>query len=284
MKKFKRIFRPNDGSSSSSSDTSEGGPILVPGFYGQFPAIFSISFAWRDDDTKSLIFFIYDETNRQGEKGQQGTKLYAFSIKTRRRHQTLTLYTGANPDSDSPLAFAAKEKAFHSTTAISLPAHATGPLNQVERLENNSSLKSLSERFSFSVAVGLSPSAGSSANQQTEQFEWRGERAKPTRPMQPQNDSPDERRLVRLSSNALGRAEEVVGVWTDEPPTPFRGNKLGTFEFLGAGRSGELGPAWTLMAVMTLLRILEIELGDGEAWARMTGLAGGMGIFGPGLI
>lgn len=256
MKRLKKILQLGDDSTKPAS-------ALQPGFFGNFPSVFSISFAWRSDDDKSFIFFIKSE-----EKGREPERLYAFSISRRRSAgDSLTLYAGTNPESSPPLAYARSDKTSNSTSVITLPSREGGEATDAahgggsERLENSSSRLTLAELFRFQVGVG--------GENMAEGFEWRG-------------GSAPERRLVRMQGGGAAW-EEVVGVWTDETPSSMRGNKLGTFEFLGSGTTGELGPYWTLMAVVTLLRILEVNSAGPEALAAMSGVAGGM-VLTPGVI
>lgn len=257
MERIKNIFHSHKRSSISSV-------ALQPEFFGVFPLVISVSFAWRSDDNKSFIFFIKDET------GDKSERLYAFSIHRRGSSQTLTLYAGTDPDASPPLALGGADKASHSTSIITLPSHAnqSTPINCTERLENKSSHRKLSELFHFQLRVGEA--------RVTESFEWRQDSVL-------HRSAVPGRRLVRLSSKVGGGGEEVVGVWSDETPTPTKGNKLGTFQFLGSGATGELGAHWTLMAVMTLLRVLEINSAGPEALAAMAGISGGM-VLGTGLI
>lgn len=239
---------------------------LEAGFFGRFPPVFSVHFAWRSDDGKSFIFFIKDETTDTPER------LYAFSVSRRRAHNSLTLYAGTDPETSRALALAGKDKDSRSASAITLPKEiATGSTDEydIKRLDNKGRLKTLSELFHFRMPV-----VGTGRE---EDFEWRGGSVLDNRRV-------SERRLIRMrESTGRVEAEEVVGVWNDETPLPTRGNKLGTFQFLGSGSTGELGPPWALMAVVTLLRILEINGAGPEALAAMASGSGGK-ILGPGVI
>lgn len=263
MRKLKTIFTSkgsNDDPPDSSKPLSQ--PVLPPGVYGHFPAVFTITFAWNSDDKKSSTFFVKDES-----KEGQAVRLYAFSMNRRKIHHSLTLFNGTDVDSSSPLALAGGT-ATQSSSFIALPGLNDGgisaPENRIERLENKGSLRSLSELFCFSIPVGSSGNV--EVQQQIESFEWRGDSA-----LNKRNGNPLERRLIRLESTTT-QGQEVVGVWTDDV-SPLTGNKLGTFQFLGSGATGELGEYWTLMAVMSLIRILEVRYPGAEGVSGMASRA-----------
>lgn len=262
MQRLKDILRL----SSSGKPAVDLESTLEAGFFGRFPPVLSVHFAWRSDDGKSFIFFIKDETTDTAER------LYAFSVGRRRAHNSLTLYAGMDPETSPALALAGKDRNSRSSSIITLPREIAPDSTKepcIRRLENTGRLKSLSELFHFRMLV-----AGTGIE---EDFEWRGGSAWGNRRV-------SERNLVRMrESTGKGEIEEVVGVWNDETPSFTRGNKLGTFQFLGSGSTGELGPAWALMAVMTLLRILEINGAGPEALAAMSSGSGGK-ILGPGVI
>lgn len=266
MEHLRSIFRVRDSKCKAAAISEQ---ILKPGSLGNFPSIVSISFAWRSDDNKSFIFFIANEENKESER------LYAFSVRRRGIQNTLTLYAGLDPDSSPPLAFGGTDKILKSSSIITLPnpsyTGSTEPstANCFERLDHKGSLKKLTELFHFRVEVGESRVA--------ESFEWRGGSVHDRRHV-------SERRLIRLDSTTTDEGvEELVGIWNDETPSPTRGNKLGTFEFLGSGTKQDLGPYWKLMAIMTLLRILQINSAGPEALASMHSVSGGIALA-PGVI
>jgi hypothetical protein len=252
--------------SNSGKLTVDPESTLEAGFFGRFPPVFSVHFAWRSDDDKSFVFFIKDETTDTAER------LYAFAVSRRRARNSLTLYAGTDPETSPVLALAGKDKNSRSTSIITLPREVTPDSTDeydIKRLDNKGKLKTLSELFHFRMPV-----AGTGIK---EDFEWRGGSVL-------ENRRVSERKLIRMrESTGSGETEEVVGVWNDETPSSMRGNKLGTFQFLGSGSTGELGPAWALMAVVTLLRILEINGAGPEALAAMSSGLGGK-ILGPGVI
>lgn len=248
MKSLKKLFasRGNDKETNASSQTSSrikewSQPALTPGFYGQFPFTFSIFFVESRKDKKTDYYVLATEDT------QRVSPFKAISFHGGMAKHSITLHSGPTANS-APLALAGIEKRFHSTSIIALPALAAGPggaINQVERLKYQGSL--MNPEMPFSVAVGMP----GSTHQHTETFEWRSDpvvRGKPEKSLK--------RRLVRLSSSTE-TGEDIVAIWIDEL-IPEK-SKLGTFCFQGSGATGELGQYWALMAVMTSIRISQME-------------------------
>jgi hypothetical protein len=228
--------------------------------------VFSITFAWNNDDKKSSTFFLIDES-----KEGQGMRLYAFSMNRKRIRHSLTLYAGTDVDSSSPLALAGGTVT-QSSSFIALPGSdsidTSGSENRIETLQYNGSLRNLSELYSFSIPVGQS--GATKLEDKNETFEWRSDS------VLKRNGRHQERRLIRLESTAT-QGEEVVAVWTDDA-SPMTGNKLGAFEFLGSGATGELGEYWALMAVMSFIRIIEIRYPGAEGVSGMASRARPFGV------
>ncbi|RMJ23403.1 hypothetical protein PHISP_05737 [Aspergillus sp. HF37] len=242
-------------------------PTLIPGFYGYFPTKFSIHFAGPSRDEKKTNSLLLATS----ENKKQHTPFYAVSFyKTLAKHR-ITLYSGPTSRS-APLGLAGNEKYFHPESILALPPPARAPApkeavegkttdtkatTQVERLKEHSSITT--RRITFRAMVG---------HQAVETFELRSGNVL--------KDKTCNHTLVRIKrggaakSDSPGGEEEVIGTWTNEIRTSLKTKgqengipdtcKWGTFQFHGSGATGELGQYWTLMAVMTLLRMLEGQL------------------------
>jgi hypothetical protein len=226
MSRFKALF----GSKKSAGSTSQKDnvdklelPSLRPGFYGEFPLAFDIFFAGPSSDKKVDYYAL----------GQSRTALFqTFSVfKGVRKHQ-ITLHTTIDPQSE-PLGLAGSEKLFRSTSFIAVPGSGeSNPGPDMIQLKNNSKLTK--DMFPFVVKIGTTE----------EQFEWRREDTR---------QQPVVRQLVRVA-NSNTKQSEVVGVWSEDP-VPEREAHMGHFELTGSGATTELGRYWTLVAIMTLLRV-----------------------------
>ncbi|KAK8086910.1 hypothetical protein PG994_001884, partial [Apiospora phragmitis] len=124
------------------------------------------------------------------------------------------------------------------------------------------------------------------ANQWTrERFEWRHSRGNEVKQLDRLNSG---WKLVRIHSEADGvggtrRArdagassdgKELVAVFAEV--SGWSTSKVVKFKFLGSGATGEMGPRWSLMAVMTALRIWDTQNGLSEsAAATAAGAASG---------
>ncbi|KAK8094437.1 hypothetical protein PG997_001122 [Apiospora hydei] len=123
------------------------------------------------------------------------------------------------------------------------------------------------------------------SNQWTrERFEWRHSRGNEVKQLDKLNSG---WKLVRIHSEADGvggtrRArdagassdgKELVAVFAEV--SGWSASKVVKFKFLGSGATGEMGPRWALMAVMTALRIWDTQNGLSEsAAATAAGVAG----------
>lgn len=96
------------------------------------------------------------------------------------------------------------------------------------------------EKYTFAVLVGDGPDA------MPEKFEW-----KPSG----MNKIPGMGSLaLSYELVRLGRNNEVVAKFSNGTSGGFR-SKLASIQFLNSGATGELGKLWTLMTVMSFLRI-----------------------------
>lgn len=253
------------GNKSSKPSKSQGAdreaflrPSLPPAYYGAFPPTFSLHFLGRSQDKKADYYIIGIDKNGPVQPVSAVT-IYKGAVK----HQ-VTLHAGPN-HSDPPLGLAGAEKLFRSMSLVALPAASSTPEGAVNRIVPLSPQKSLKfDNFNFSCPVG---DAGVE-----EQFEWRSDSI-----IRPPPGKLYERALIRM------KGEEVVGRWTDDP-APEKSAKLGTFQFEGSGATGELGQYWTLMAVMTLLRISQIKWEASAAADKMLSAAARVTLLGAGLV
>ncbi|KAK7977645.1 hypothetical protein PG996_003699 [Apiospora saccharicola] len=126
------------------------------------------------------------------------------------------------------------------------------------------------------------------ANQWTrERFEWRKSRGNEVKQLDKINSG---WKLVRIHSEADGvggtrRArdagassdgKEVVAVFA-EVSGWSTSSEVVKFRFLGSGATGEMGPRWSLMAVVTALRVWDLQNGLSESAAATAGGAAGHG-------
>jgi hypothetical protein len=232
-------------------------PVLPPNNYGSFPSSFSLHFLGRSQDKKADYYII--GIDRDGPV----QPLYAVSIlKGAVKHQ-VTLHAGPN-HSDPPLGLAGAEKLFRSMSLVALPG-ADG-VNEITQISPQKSIKY--DNFNFACRVG--------DVRVEEPFEWRSDNQ-----IRPPPGKLYERTLVR-TNGVGGSGEEVVGRWTDDE-APEKTAKLGTFRFEGSGAKGELGDYWTLMVVMTLLRISQVKWEASAAADKMLSAAAKVTLLGAGL-
>lgn len=252
-------------------------PALKPGVYGYFPTTFSIHLAApsRHKKKPDSLLLATPKDNRQY------MPLYAVSFyRTLAKHQ-ITLYSGPTSQS-APLGLAGIEKYFNAESILALPPPPppkeaagvagtdTEAANQVERLKEPSGIAT--RRSRFRAVVG----------QAVETFELRSGNV-----FKDQTCSLSLVRLKRsgaMKPDSLGDEEEVVGTYTGNirtsPKTKGQENgipgthKMGTFQFQGSGATGELGQYWTLMAVMTLLRMVQGQLRASDMAYQMAKAAG----------
>ncbi|KAK2882746.1 hypothetical protein FQN49_000058 [Arthroderma sp. PD_2] len=261
MKSLKKIFSRKTetvADTSPSSDHPLSKPCLTPGVYGAFPNTFSIYFAGPGNAKGTDNFYLTTDETENGAT----RPLNLFTAHTDMVKLQVVLYSGTDVSS-APLGLAGTEKFFSSTSVIALPGPAAGASgNKIERMTDQKKLKYAI--LNFSVAVG--------AEQQT--FEWRSENLLSTSPGKTM-----EYRLSRLNEGGGGEGE-VVGVWTKQVEVE-EDCKMGTFQFQGRGATGELGEYWTLMAVMTVIRLCQVEWvakGAAEKIIKGGGKLGGVGL------
>ncbi|WPH01516.1 Hypothetical protein R9X50_00436200 [Acrodontium crateriforme] len=142
------------------------------------------------------------------------------------------------------------------------------PGDTAEKLQSHTRLTSVS--FTFIVPV---PSKGGGAKY-PEKFEWRQSRGAEVKSAASSKYTTGWK-LVRLSNeNATGvggrrkdreigetsDGKEVVAVWANYAKMSM--TKVACFQFCGTGATGELGDEWTLMAVLSVLRLWQVTVED----------------------
>ncbi|RDA83783.1 hypothetical protein CP532_5198 [Ophiocordyceps camponoti-leonardi (nom. inval.)] len=121
---------------------------------------------------------------------------------------------------------------------MELAASQPGAQHKVEELRCEGKGWSMSYSFVTSVGEGGLP----------EKFEWRSSRGDEVKSL---GEHSYGWKLVRL-----GNQEEVVAVGADAKISRSL-SKVGAFGFVGRGASGELGDRWAVMAVASLIRIIQ---------------------------
>lgn len=152
----------------------------------------------------------------------------------------LILYGGPNINSD-PVAVAKGSGTLGHNDNIQLAAlHPGQPIIQVEM-----------KYWSRGLHIGYSFSAPVGPRSQIERFEWRSSKSDAVRKLGEQSRGWE---LVRLDYK-----EEVVAVWS-EVKLKMTLSQAAAFGFVGSGLSGELGPALSVVAVTTFLRIWQKKM------------------------
>lgn len=216
-------------------------PPLVPGAYGGFPLQFSLQFAFQSKDrTKNYFGLVYE---------WEGVAATMYAVTFCSDMVKCCVYLHSKPDvMSAPLGLAGVEKYFRTGCIVAMPPPAnSGDTNHVERMSAGGGLKA--ECYRFSSVVGLP----GSAEQKREVFEWRRDLFQ----KEVSKDGSFERRLVRVSTSTPDN-EDVVCKWLGESKRNWT-TRLGRIQFVGTGATDDLGPYWRLMAVMTMLRIMNID-------------------------
>ncbi|KAF2815330.1 uncharacterized protein BDZ99DRAFT_516065 [Mytilinidion resinicola] len=169
----------------------------------------------------------------------------------------LVLHSGPDRASSTPLATAKTKGYLSNQSIITLPAYGIK-----EQLRAHWSLKSATYSFSIPVQDGASALPA--------RFEWRPSRgdevqgldsSKWTRGwklVRVDGETAEERGGKRSARDAglASAGREVVAVWADNGKLSM--DKVGKFQFLGRGATGELGERWAIMAVASVLRIWQV--------------------------
>ncbi|GAB7354236.1 hypothetical protein MBLNU459_g4775t1 [Dothideomycetes sp. NU459] len=170
----------------------------------------------------------------------------------------VTLHNG--PDTTAPVIGMAENQCLkgRSTTITIKSPPAAQPISELLKVKYH--FLSSSYTFAVDTSHGI-----------PEKFEWRQSHGKEVRDVDKWSrgwklvrmtgDGPDShggKRAAREKGEA-GDGKEVVAVLTDNSKLS---RKMAKFQFIGTGTTGELGDFWTIMAVVTALRIWQIQLAD----------------------
>ncbi|PHH64168.1 hypothetical protein CDD81_4915 [Ophiocordyceps australis] len=150
----------------------------------------------------------------------------------------LVLYNGPTAEAD-PVVLVRNSRSLGRIDDIEVAACADGRLAIREELRSRSNGWSRAFEFAVSAGPGLLP----------EKFEWRASRSDEVRKLGGANSG---WKLLRL-----GRQEEIVAV-VAQPRMSL--SKVGIFNFVGSGATGELGDAWAAMAVTSFARMQQRQL------------------------
>ncbi|KAJ6779995.1 hypothetical protein PWT90_06879 [Aphanocladium album] len=224
-------------------------PAFTPGRYGFFPIRFGIYLIGPAPDSEAMQWLIGIE--------DQGTLRPSYAVTTHKSVKLqISLHSG--PEHTSPLlARGGLGGAMQSTFLIALPCYvpgANGPVNKIEKMVHGKEIRT--DTATFQVPVynhGI---------ESVEGFEWRS----PTL----QFGASQQQIEYKLTRTGNG---EVVGTYLADP-TAITTGRFGTFQFAGSGATGQLGPYWTLMTVMTLIRLVQAKT-DAEAAVDQMLKAGG---------
>ncbi|PHH86359.1 hypothetical protein CDD83_10366 [Cordyceps sp. RAO-2017] len=153
----------------------------------------------------------------------------------------LVLYNGPTSEA-APLAVirSGRKMGFHDVVDLAAPQPGQRPIREELRTHGNK----WSMAYAFVIAT-RGPDA------LPEKFEWRGSRGDEVKSL---GEYFYGWKLLRL-----GRDEEVVAVGA-EAKLSRSFSKAGAFQFLGSGATGELGAAWSVLAVASFVRIVQKQM------------------------
>ncbi|KAK8130126.1 hypothetical protein PG999_002506 [Apiospora kogelbergensis] len=234
-------------------------PATTP--YRQFPAAFNL-YHQKSKSGRSLVYTL-------GE--HDSDPIYTLTIHSGvSGNPSLVLHNGPDPAAPA-LASADKEpgeetfanKITGKASIITLPALPNfGRPTTEEPLETHVTISGAGYAFSLEWT--------------RERFEWRHSRGSEVKALDKLNSG---WKLVRIHSEADGvggnrRArdqgassdgKELVAVFAEV--SGWSTSKVVKFKFLGSGATGEMGTRWSVMAVMTALRIWDMQNGLSESAA-----------------
>lgn len=187
---------------------------------------------------------------------------YAVVLANLGNDPPLTLYQGFDTAS-SVYATARTESKWSHNSIIHIPTPST-PGQEVinEQLRRSAQLTTVS--FSFRM---LLPYQGEKPRPET--FEWRMSHGNEVKTLDGHawgwklvrmEDGLPTRKGGKRSERDDGETsdgKEVVAVWADN--SKWSKDKFGKFRFLGTGATGDLGDDWSVMAVVTVLRIWQMQ-------------------------
>ncbi|KAF7537374.1 hypothetical protein G7054_g3779 [Neopestalotiopsis clavispora] len=212
----------------------------------QFPPSFNAYYQWKFTKTfhlgESRDHPLYAVRTHSGWSGSPG----------------IVLHSGPS-DKDPPLAAAGQETQWSKHSIIVLPPlPGSDAASSTEFMRTNVGWKHTSYPFSIEVT------SGATGRLKREGFEWRQSHGGEIKQL---GKCSRGWKLVRLSAEAAGpggereeRAhgassdgKEIVAVWAFY--SGWSMTKSFKFQFLGSGLTGELGERWSVMAVITALRM-----------------------------
>ncbi|PHH82003.1 hypothetical protein CDD82_7320 [Ophiocordyceps australis] len=164
----------------------------------------------------------------------------------------LVLYNGPTAEAD-PIVLIRNSRSLGRTEDIEVAACADGRLAIREELRCRSNGWGRAFEFAVPMGPGLLP----------EKFEWRASRSNEVRQL---GEASSGWKLVRL-----GRQEEIVAV-VAQPRMSL--SKVGVFNFVGSGATGELGDSWAAMAVASFARMQQRQIQSSTAASSGAASAG----------
>lgn len=234
-------------------------PAFTPGRYGFFPVRFGLYLVGPGPDSKTVHWLLGTE--------EHGMLRPTYAITT---HKSVKLQVSlhSGPEHNSPpLARGGLRGAFQSTFLIALPCYVpgpAGPVNKIEKMVHGKEIRT--DTATYQVPVY------NQGVESVEGFAWRGTTLQLTGAQQQQLE-------YQLTRTVNG---ELVGVYQADPAATSTG-RFGTFEFRGSGASGQLGPYWTLMTVMTLVRLVQAKAEAEAAVDQMLKAGGRLALAGLGM-
>ncbi|KAJ3496933.1 hypothetical protein NLG97_g2279 [Lecanicillium saksenae] len=224
-------------------------PAFTPGRYGFFPVGFGIYLVGPGADSKTMQWLIAVE--------EQGALRPTYAVTTHKSVKLqISLHSG--PEHTSPLlARGGLRRAMQSTFLIALPCYVAGPngpVNKIEKMVHGKEIRTSTATFQVPVY--------NQGVESIEGFEWRSSTLQFAAGQQQM-----EYKLTRTNGG------ETVATYHEDPAAITTG-RFGTFQFAGSGATGQLGPYWTLMTVMTLIRLVQAKT-EAEAAVDQMLKAGG---------
>ncbi|KAI4592308.1 hypothetical protein KJ359_011367 [Pestalotiopsis sp. 9143b] len=216
----------------------------------QFPPSFNAYYQWK-----------FTKTFHLGE--HKDRPLYAVRTHTGWSSAPGVVLHNGPSDKDPVLAAAGNESTWSKHTVVVLPPlPGSGAESSTEFMRTNLGWKT--QTYPFTIEVGDTSGGAGRGAWRRENFEWRQSHGGEVRQL---GKCFRGWKLVRLGADADGpggqrdeRAagassdgKEVVAVWAFY--SGWSMTKSFKFQFLGSGLTGELGERWSVMAVITALRM-----------------------------
>jgi hypothetical protein len=230
-----------------STESIESSPSKT--ISGRFPSTFNL---YSELSLKHHTFYL------GGEKSQ---RLYALSLHSGLFGKAEIILHDGPERTDKPLATVKNDGIFSRHCIVNIPSFQNAKIGNVqEDLRFHYGLKATTCTFSVPIEHG--------ASTYVENFEWRQSQGDEVKAL---SGWPVGLKLVRSEiatpsgkggknkDRAIGESSdgnEVVAVWAYQAKPSM--SKLGKFQFLGSGATGELGDHWAITAVVSVLRLWEI--------------------------